>query len=548
MDHSVRLPPELLSLTLDYLTQPDVLLCAQVSRYWRSVATTHHMFYFEIWLSALGRNTSSIAWQFRVSQLSHRLRSCHRRNIRVSVALELDGGPGNTIGPEDPDCDGASESTKHPWQERFLSALGQHLGTVVRLVISGVHWPYETQMWDTLRQPAPHLLVLDVTDDFRPPPNLFAGNAPRLKHIIAQSFAWTHRPIGNIAAFSAVSSLAFSSVSSSISDIDMTVFPQLRSLFPALRTMRLDRVSISKGDVMKTASELHNWAPALYIDHLRLTDVLANNLPITLRQASVRRMSVTFHAEQVNAELIDIAPFFDNAPVGLSLLVEYSALKYNISMETSSSTRSSTKRWPSSVGYERSLEILTPHWHDDVQDAHIYRFTSQLKGLAPVLKSARIDHAAALSGVLTFGHLPNLERLSVDFGWSRGPLWYWDPALGSMASTPPTGCAAVCPRLSLLEICGGHYRAYDFEVNRDIRWMDASGISALAKVLGLCKDLPTGGLRATRVVCYSLHQISGNVGSLPFSNVECYSDCEEDFQPPLSPSYSYENYYAEEYL
>ncbi|KZV87934.1 hypothetical protein EXIGLDRAFT_192137 [Exidia glandulosa HHB12029] len=362
MDHSARLPPELLSLTLDYLAQPDVLLCAQVSQYWRSVATAHHMFYFDIWLSALGWNTSSIAWQFRVSQLSNRLRSCHRRNIRVCVALELECydslGPENTIAMEDPDCDGASESTKYSWQERFLSALRQHLGTVVRLVVSGVHCPFATfaeQMWDALRQPAPHLMVLDVTDDvtgdFRPPPDLFAGTAPRLKHIIAHSPLWMDRHIGNIAAFSAVSSLTFSSVSSSISDLDMTVFPRLRSLFPALRAMRLDRVSISKGDVMKTASELHNWAPALYIDHLRLNDVLANNLPIPLRQASVRRMSVTYHAEQVNAELIEIAPFFDNAPVGSSLLVEYSASKFNICMETSSSIISSTKRSRSSDSF-----------------------------------------------------------------------------------------------------------------------------------------------------------------------------------------------------
>ncbi|KZV90346.1 hypothetical protein EXIGLDRAFT_837872 [Exidia glandulosa HHB12029] len=278
MDRSVRLPFELLSLILDHLGQPDVLRCAQVTRHWRSVATAHDMFYCHIVLNANGINTSSIEWEFRVSRLSNLLRSCHRRNIHASVELALVMEPDlvydiydSDSQPDDETFDWNSDFDESPlqfsWLERFLQALRQHLATVIRLSISGT---YKERIWDALRQPAPLLRLFRTTDDLDVPYDLFAGHAPRLKCVVADSLARTNSSTSNFPAFSAVSSLTLLNTKAN----DLT---NLTSLFPALQTLSVSSASIShwKGDPnIWWYRQLHRSAPALHFSDLHPADVL----------------------------------------------------------------------------------------------------------------------------------------------------------------------------------------------------------------------------------------------------------------------------------
>ncbi|KZV87938.1 hypothetical protein EXIGLDRAFT_839596 [Exidia glandulosa HHB12029] len=280
MDRSVLLPFELLSLILDYVGQPDVLRCAQVTRHWRSVATAHDMFYCHMVLNENGINTSSIAWEFRVSRLSNLLRSCHRRNIHASVELALRPESDFAYDTYDSDSqfddetfDCSSYSDESPlqfsWLERFLQALRQHLATVIRLSISG---GYKEQIWNDLRQPAPLLRLFRIADDLDVPHDLFAGHAPRLilKHVVADSLARTNISTSNVPAFCAVSSLTLLNTKAN----DLT---NLTSLFPALQTLSVSSASIShwKGDPnIWWYRQLHRSAPALHFSDLHPADVL----------------------------------------------------------------------------------------------------------------------------------------------------------------------------------------------------------------------------------------------------------------------------------
>ncbi|KZV97208.1 hypothetical protein EXIGLDRAFT_833058 [Exidia glandulosa HHB12029] len=203
MDPASRLPPELVTIVLNYLGQPDVLRAARISPRWRAIAISHPSFYahlvFDDYADLVSDDYASSA-HFEAFCLD--VAYVVERNVRISLHVALDSV--TTIRPYTKTwLDGAVQVARSLLQAcpfivrlRLVTPCLEHLQDALDELL--VH-PYErihNTLDDLLQQPLPLLEFIDLTlvrdgnHDARPLPSSFlGGRAPKLRRLVLSGYS-----------------------------------------------------------------------------------------------------------------------------------------------------------------------------------------------------------------------------------------------------------------------------------------------------------------------------------------------------------------------
>ena len=404
-DSTLHLPLELISCVFDQCDPYTVVQAACVSQRWRSVARTHARFYYPAYVN----------WDNWTS----RPQSILAAGLPVALSVQAHKGWLNT--------DFTPLANIVPLT-RALAVFGRSspdLGPFMsRFETSRVEFLERLEVESTGNRPS----------NWKWPTDLFAGHAPRLKHLKLWMVA---PPCASLLAFRAVRHLDIG--------ICKPCNLDLASAFPALQTFVSCISAVLGPDAFKIGT--HVRSIELYeSSRFSLADSMSNReLARLFKLADLTRVARTalylnnYGDPDADYSQIDCNIFLSGMPVDLS--VEFCIMQHPRELYLALFDRNNEKR--------RRWTWSDPEGVDTLEHAWITQFRS----ISTRIVELSID-ASLLNQLFEFtgsDGLPVLKQLAISFA-CRKP----DQGVGLLDLIPNVSVPVVCPRLDVLWLQSGH--------------------------------------------------------------------------------------------
>ena len=404
-DLTLLLPPELLSCVFDQCEPDTVVQAAWVSQRWRSVARTHARFYY----------SANVNWD----NCTSRPQSILRAGLPVALSVQAHKG----------------------WLTADFTLLADIVPLARTLTISGTTIPdliYSLSRFDTLQVEFLEFLNLHSME-YRPstwtwPINLFAGHAPRLKHLEL----WRLEPPStSLLAFRAVRRLYIANCKPCNLDL-ASAFPALQT-FGASISVVLGPEALNIGIHVRT---IEFWEASRF----SVTNSMSNTeLARLFKLADLARVTRTtlylnnYEGPDSDHSQIDFDIFLSGMPE--DLFMEFCIMRHPRELFLALFDRNSEK--------QRSWTWSNPDGVDTFEHAWITQFRS----ISTRIVELSID-AFLLKQLFEFtgsDGLPVLKQLAISFAYRKH-----DRTVDLLDNVPDVCYLVPCPRLDVLWFQSGH--------------------------------------------------------------------------------------------